>query len=111
MDYNIEELARQLKAARLRKRLSQRALAEKVGMPQSHISKIENGRIDIRISSLMEFARVLDLEPMLIPRKLVPAVQSMIRGVGHAQRADTSRASESPAPAYRLDEDQGQGDG
>jgi hypothetical protein len=35
----------------------------------------------------------------------------MIRGVGHAQHADTSRVSESPAPAYRLDEDEGQGDG
>ncbi len=80
MSYVIEDIARQLKAARLRKNLSQRDLAEKVGVPQSHISKIESGHVDIRISSLIEFARVLDLEFSLVPRKLVPAVQSIIRG-------------------------------
>lgn len=79
MSYVVEDIARQLKAARLRKNLSQRDLAEKVGVPQSHISRIENGNVDIRISSLIEFARVLDLELSLVPRKLVPAVQSMIR--------------------------------
>lgn len=79
MSYVVEDIARQLKAARLRKNLSQRDLAEKVGVPQSHISKIENGNVDIRLSSLIEFARVLDLELSLVPRKLLPAVQSIIR--------------------------------
>jgi transcriptional regulator with XRE-family HTH domain len=80
MSYVIEDIARQLKAARLRKHFSQRALAEKVGVPQSHISKIENGQVNIKLSSLIEFARVLDLELTLVPRKLVPAVQSIVRG-------------------------------
>ncbi|MDZ7661644.1 helix-turn-helix transcriptional regulator [Thiohalophilus sp.] len=79
MSYVVEDIARQLKAARLRKNLSQRDLAEKVGVPQSHISRIENGNVDIRVSSLIEFARVLDLELSLVPRKLVPTVQSIIR--------------------------------
>ena len=54
-------------------------MAEKVGLPQSHISKIESGHVDIRLSSLIELARVLDLELSLVPRKLVPAVRSIIR--------------------------------
>lgn len=59
--------------------LSQRALALKVGLPQSHISKIESGGVDIRLGSLIELARVLELELELVPRKAVPAVKSIIR--------------------------------
>lgn len=50
-------------------------------MPQSHISKIENAGVDLRISSLTEIARALDLELMFVPRKAVPAVRSIVRGV------------------------------
>lgn len=89
MSYVVEDIARQLKAARLRKSLSQRDLAEKVGVPQSHISKIESGKVDIKLSSLIEFARVLDLELSLVPRKLVPAVQSIIRSSETGQLAST----------------------
>lgn len=79
MDYVAENIANKLKAAREKKGLSQRALSEKAGVPQSHISKIENGAVDLRLSSLVELARVLDLELMLVPRKFVSAVQSIVR--------------------------------
>lgn len=79
MDTRIE-IAKALKAAREAKGLSQRALAEIAGVPQSHISKIENGGVDLRASSLTEIARALDLELMLVPRKTVPAVISIVRG-------------------------------
>ncbi|MCC2097564.1 MAG: hypothetical protein KDJ29_11775, partial [Hyphomicrobiales bacterium] len=46
---------------------------------QSHISKIENGNADIRLSSLIELARALDLDVKLVPRKAVPAVESVVR--------------------------------
>jgi len=74
------EIAKALKAAREAKGLSQRALAEIAGVPQSHISKIENGGVDLRASSLTQIARALDLELMLVPRKTVPAVTSIVRG-------------------------------
>jgi hypothetical protein len=48
-------------------------------VPQSHISKIENAGVDLRISSLAEIARALDLELTLVPRKTVPAVKSIVR--------------------------------
>jgi transcriptional regulator with XRE-family HTH domain len=68
-----------LKTARQRKGLSQRALAEKVGVPQSHISKIESGGVDLQTSSLIAMARAIDLEVQLVPRRLLPAVQAMER--------------------------------
>ena len=77
----IDEIARTIKAAREAKGLSQRALARMAGVPQSHISKIENGGVDLRVSSLTEIARALDLELALVPRKAVPAVKSIVRSV------------------------------
>lgn len=80
-------LAEQLKAARSENGLSQRALGQRVGAPQSHISKIESGQVDIKTSSLIELARALGLEPMLVPRRLVPAVEALSRGQDSAIQA------------------------
>ncbi|MBZ6078908.1 helix-turn-helix domain-containing protein [Microvirga puerhi] len=68
-----------LKTAREARGLSQRELSAKSGVPQSHISKIEQGSADIRVSSMLALARALDLEPMFVPRKYVPAVEGMTR--------------------------------
>lgn len=75
----IDEIARIIRAARDAKGLSQRALAKIAGVPQSHISKIENAGVDLRVSSLTQIARALDLELALVPRKAVPAVKSIVR--------------------------------
>ena len=81
MSYAIEEFSEQLRAAREKKGLSQRELSALAGVPQSHISKIENSGVDLRISSLAAIARALDLELTLIPRKALPAVKSVSRSV------------------------------
>jgi len=62
MSYVTEDIIRELKQAREAKGLSQRALSQRTHVPQSHISKIESGGTDIRLSSLIELARALDLE-------------------------------------------------
>lgn len=79
MSYKNETVIAALKAAREQSALSQRALSAKIGVPQSHISKIESGGSDIRLSSLIELARVLGHELMLVPRHLVPAVEGILR--------------------------------
>ena len=86
MSYATEHIAESLKAARERKGLSQRALSAKAGVPQSHFSKIENGAVDLRLSSLVELARVLDLELTLVPRRKLPAVRAITRGDDAGQR-------------------------
>lgn len=80
MNYTITHIANKLKAEREARGLSQRALGKLAGVPQSHISKIENGTVDLRLSSLIELARVLGLELALVPRKALPAVKSIVRG-------------------------------
>lgn len=96
MIYGIEDIARALKEARHRKGLSQRALSARSGIRQYQISKIENGTVDLRLSSLIELARALDLDLKLVPRKAVPAVDSLVR---------SSLSGVATRPAYSLDED------
>jgi len=79
MRYATQDIVIALKSARAAKGLSQRALSKRTGVPQSHISKIESGATDIRLSSLTELARALDLDLRLVPRKAVPAVDSVVR--------------------------------
>ena len=98
MPYTAEQIAHTLRSARRAGKLSQRALSARTGVPQSHISKIENGAVDLRVSSLVELARVLDLELMLVPRKTVSAVQAFTQG--HLKTGVAVR------PAYGLDGDE-----
>lgn len=95
MEKNIvlEPFGRKLIEARARKGLSQRALAQRTGVPQAHISKIEQGRVDLRLSSLLEIARALDLDVQLLPRHALPAIAGAIRAV----ESDAASAAESRA--------------
>lgn len=108
-----DHLITALKAARQAKGLSQRALAARVGLPQSHISKIENGGVDLQLSSLVELARALELEVTLVPRKAVPAVESIVRQTTRQQahvHEGPSRVFAAPGrPAHRLDEEDDNG--
>lgn len=96
-----------LKTARRAKGLTQRALSQRVGVPQSHISKIENGETDLRLSSLIELALALDLHLALIPRQLAPAVAHLVRSAARIDHLAPSapQLPLAPRPAYRLDEE------
>jgi transcriptional regulator with XRE-family HTH domain len=74
---NTETLTQTLRTTRESHGLSQAALGEKVGAPQSYISKVENGGVDLQTSSLVELARALELELVLVPRALLPAVTAL----------------------------------
>lgn len=93
----LEGLASRLKAARAQKRLSQRALSQKTGLPQSHISKIESGHVDIKASSLVELARALGLEIMLVPQTVVPAVEALSRSPTEGERPSANTSEHVPA--------------
>lgn len=84
--YTLEEIATTLRQARAARGLSQRALSAKTGLTQTHISKIENAAVDLRLSNLLELARALELEVMLVPRKAVPATQGLVRALEGSTR-------------------------
>ncbi len=90
MSAGVEEIAAGVREARIAKALTQKELGQRVGLPQSHISKIEKGMVDLKLSSLVEIARALDLEITLVPRKALPAVEGAVRA--HGTTVETSRA-------------------
>ena len=79
MSYQSEEIIREVQGQRIKAALSQRALAARSGLTQAHISQIETGRLEPGLSSFIEMARALDLEVVLVPKKLLPAVQGVLR--------------------------------
>jgi transcriptional regulator with XRE-family HTH domain len=78
----------QIRQAREAIGFTQSELGSRIGQPQSAVSRIERGA-DLRLSTLLEMARVLELEPMLIPKRLVRAVQALI---GHIASQENSTA-------------------
>lgn len=93
----IEYLTKSLKAARQKNNLSQRELSRKTGIQQTQVSRIESGQADLRVSTLVELARSLDLEVVLIPRVFLPAVNSIIQ-----KKSDNDSGPMGQVPAYRL---------
>ena len=79
MKLNLQsDLVRMIRQQRHRRGMSQAHLGQLLKTPQSHLARIETGATDVRLSTLTEIARALDLEPMLVPKHLVPAVRYMI---------------------------------
>ncbi len=85
-----EDMRRELKEARVRRGWSQRELGSRLGLPQMHISGIESGKIVPRYDTLLELVRILDRDLLMVPRALVPAVQSLIRDhLRHDQQGES----------------------
>src|SRR6266481_6030703 len=84
------ELRRALREAREKRGWSQRDLASRLSVGQRHISGIESGKIVPRYDTLLELVRTLDRDLLMVPRALVPAVQSLIRDhLRHDQQGES----------------------
>ena len=82
--------------------VSQRVLSDRTGIQQSQISKIENGSVDPRLSTMTELARALGLEIMVVPQKSIPLFKSMSELL--ATPESTTESDMEARPAYSLDE-------
>ena len=73
------QMRRALIKAREKRGWSQRDFSIRVGIGQRHISGIESGKIVPRYDTLLEIVRMLDWDLLMIPRAMVPVVQSLVR--------------------------------
>lgn len=75
---SINGIVESLVAARKSKGLSQSEMARRLDVPQSYISRLESGKLDMRLSSLIDIARYLNLEIMLVAEPMATTVQALI---------------------------------
>lgn len=95
------ELRRALIQAREKRGWSQRDLASRLSVGQRHISGIESGKIVPRYDTLLEIVRMLDRDLIMVPRALVPVVQSLIRDHLKEQPGEGEER-----PLYAVDRDE-----
>jgi HTH-type transcriptional regulator / antitoxin HipB len=72
-------VGRRLAKQRERLGLTQSQLAKRMGTTQAWVAQLETGKREPRWSTLLDFARALELEPMLIPRSRVSAVEAILQ--------------------------------
>lgn len=102
----LRQVGNAFRQARVTKRLTQSDLGARVGLPQSHISKIESGAVDLQLSSLSEIARALDLELKLVPRAALPVVDGLLRTLVHDSAGNSSSTARATLePLVRLARD------
>jgi transcriptional regulator with XRE-family HTH domain len=100
--YAVKQLAQTLKDARIALGLTQRELAVRAGLGQNRLALIETGEVDVRTSTLVQLARALDLELVLAPLRVLPAVQSLIGAQpGHSDGAGRRSVRGTPIRVLR----------
>ncbi|WP_430252236.1 helix-turn-helix domain-containing protein [Neorhizobium sp. DAR64860/K0K1] len=73
------EIGQLLKAARKGRQLTQEQVADMSGISRPRYREIEAGSTAARTTTLINIARALGLELMLIPQAMVPAVDALLR--------------------------------
>jgi transcriptional regulator with XRE-family HTH domain len=73
------DLGRLLKATRKDRQLTQEQVAYMAGISRPRYREIEAGSSAARTTTLINIARALGLELMLIPQAIVPAVDALLR--------------------------------
>jgi transcriptional regulator with XRE-family HTH domain len=68
-----------MKRARKETGVSQRAVSDRSGVSQAQLSKIERGRVNFSVETMVRLTRALELELMLVPKKYIPVVTSIVR--------------------------------
>jgi transcriptional regulator with XRE-family HTH domain len=76
----LKQIGKSLQNARTARGLTQAELGTLVGLPQSHISKIERGETDFQWTTLEQVANAVGLSPILVPTALVLVVESLMKG-------------------------------
>ncbi|MDP9025706.1 MAG: helix-turn-helix domain-containing protein [Candidatus Eremiobacteraeota bacterium] len=71
-------LGRLLKDRRRELALTQAELAGRLGTTQSYVAAVERGGREARWSTVLEMARALELDAMLIPRERIAAVNAVL---------------------------------
>ncbi|MCZ7450996.1 helix-turn-helix domain-containing protein [Agrobacterium rhizogenes] len=73
------EIGQLLKVTRKSRQLTQEQVADIAGISRPRYREIEAGSSAARTTTLINIARALGLELMLVPQEIVPAVDALLR--------------------------------
>lgn len=100
-----KDIGRRVQTLRKRRGLTMRELADKTGLSQGQVSRLENGRQGFRSATLMRVAKALDVQPY---RLYLPEAEDEPGGAplpvalgGALRQPDFVALIESVAKAYR----------
>ncbi|QOZ29608.1 helix-turn-helix domain-containing protein [Bradyrhizobium sp. CCBAU 51753] len=95
-----QQLGRFLRDARKQAGLTQEQVAERAGLSRPRYRDIEQGNAAARATTLINVARALGMELMLIPQAMVPGVNALLR---------PSEDEDRPAFTTDMDDDEHSG--
>jgi transcriptional regulator with XRE-family HTH domain len=75
----LKELGLRFRKARMAAGLSQQQIALRANISRPRYRDIETGAAAARATTLVNVARALGMEMMLVPQAMVPAIQSMLQ--------------------------------
>ncbi|MGY4335036.1 transcriptional regulator with XRE-family HTH domain [Bradyrhizobium sp. LB7.2] len=96
-DQFLKDLGTRFRKARMAAGLSQQQIAQRANISRPRYRDIETGVAAARATTLVNVARALGMEMMLIPQPMVPAIQSMLQPDDDDRPAFTSDAEEDGA--------------
>jgi transcriptional regulator with XRE-family HTH domain len=91
----LRDLGRILRVARRKAHLTQEEVAKRAGISRPSYRDIENGGAAARATTLINVARALGMELMLIPQAMVPGVHALLRP-----------SDDDDAPAFTIEPDE-----
>src|SRR5690349_5965727 len=100
MSILMSKILSELRNARKSAGLTHDMLAQHAGVSRMSVQRTEAGKIDPRLSTLLELARSLGLDLMLVPKALRPELEDFVRSGGRF----LGQASGIGAPLSLVDE-------
>ncbi len=120
MPGTLEDLSPHIVIRTIRRglRMTQAQLARRAGLPQSHLAKIETGKVDIQLSTLTRILKAMYCDAILIPKFLKTPQEALGERVKEvsASYASSIWDERGPAAARRgmpvriVDKDEGLAD-
>ncbi len=81
---------------RYQRRLTLEMLSAKVGMSPQHLSEIESGKRDPRLSSIERMAAALDMTVLIVPQTMAPDLRRYVANNGRMYTTSPTAASTAP---------------
>lgn len=95
----INSIAAELETVRKASGLTQEQLAVKAGLNRMTVQRLESGALDPRLSTVLEMARAMGMELLLVPQSLRHEVHGFIRSGGRT----LAQPAGADAPASVVD--------